>query len=150
MSKKLFVIWLILGMMAGCANASDQSKESDIRIVVTSDIHYLNPSYYKECDWFEDAMLKGDGKMVTHADEILDAFQKDMEKQMEKLRVSGNAFRKTHICYRGYSICKKVFPPSIIFYIVKEAEQEIHILRVLREERDWEKILLRQQKYTYP
>lgn len=85
MSKKLFVIWLILGMMAGCANASDQSKESDIRIVVTSDIHYLNPSYYKECDWFEDAMLKGDGKMVTHADEILDAFQKDMEKQNPQL-----------------------------------------------------------------
>ena len=82
--------------------------------------------------------------------ERADKFQKDMEKQMEKLRVSVNAFRKTHICYRGYSICKKVFPPSIIFYIVKEAEQEIHILRVLREERDWEKILLRQQKYTYP
>lgn len=33
---------------------------------------------------------------------------------------------------------------------MKEPEDEIHILRVLREERDWKKILEEQQEYTYP
>ena len=41
-------------------------------------------------------------------------------------------------------------PLSIIFYVVKEPENEIHILRVLREERDWGRILKEQQEYTYP
>lgn len=85
MSKKILVLWLIIGIIAGCSDTSDQPQENNMKIVVTSDIHYLNPDYYKECDWFEDAMLKGDGKMVTDADEILDAFQKDMEKQQPQL-----------------------------------------------------------------
>lgn len=29
-------------------------------------------------------------------------------------------------------------------------DNEIHILRVLREERDWQKILELEQDYTYP
>lgn len=45
---------------------------------------------------------------------------------------------------------KKLFSPSIIFYIIKEPENEVHILRVLREERDWENILEKQHSYTYP
>ena len=36
---------------------------------------------------------------------------------------------------------RQPFPPSIIFYVVKEPENEIHILRVLREEWDWGRIL---------
>lgn len=47
-------------------------------------------------------------------------------------------------------IYKKPFPPSIIFYVVKEPENEVHILRVLRQERDWETILVQNQEYTYP
>ena len=49
----------------------------------------------------------------------------------------------------GYSIYKNPFPPSIIFYIVMESEKEIHVLRVLREERNWESVLTRQHDYTY-
>lgn len=33
---------------------------------------------------------------------------------------------------------------------MKEPEKEIHILRVLRQERDWEKALKEKQDYTYP
>ncbi len=81
MNKKWYLLLASLIMLAGCSQASDEQKASDLKIVVASDIHYLTPEYYKDCDWFEDAMLEGDGKMVTYADEILDAFQKDMEKQ---------------------------------------------------------------------
>lgn len=47
-------------------------------------------------------------------------------------------------------IQKKPFPPSIIFYIVKESEQEVHVLRVVREEQNWERILCDERDYTYP
>lgn len=79
------MLWMILGMLAGCGNAQIKQNEGKMDLVVTSDIHYLHPDYYKDCVWFEDAMLKGDGKMVTYADEILEAFQKDMEKQKPQL-----------------------------------------------------------------
>ncbi len=36
----------------------------------------------------------------------------------------------------------------VIFYIIRESEKEIHVLRVLREERDWESILTQQHDYT--
>lgn len=81
--------------------------------------------------------------------ERADRFQQDIQKQMERLSVTGGIFGRTHIFYRSYSIYKQPFPPSIIFYIIKEPEKEIHILRVLREEQDWETILSEKQQYTY-
>ncbi len=53
-----------------------------------------------------------------------------------------DAFQKvaelnTQIFYKNYAIHKKPFPPSIIFYIIKESQKEIHILRILRNECDW-------------
>ena len=77
-------------------------------------------------------------------------FQNDVQKQLNDLKILANAFSRTHIYYRNYHIFKKPFPPSIIFYIIKEPEKEIHILRILREECNWEKVLTEQQKYTYP
>lgn len=79
-----------------------------------------------------------------------DIFQKDIKKKLQELEYTGGIFGRTHIFYRNYSIYKKPYPPSIIFYIIKEPEYEIHVLRVLREERDWEKILSEGQNYTYP
>lgn len=90
---------------------------------------------YIECDF---------GKMRA------DRFQKDIKEQMQKLEYMGGIFGMTCIFYRDYVIYKKPFPPSIIFYVVKEPENEVHILRVLRQERDWETLLVQNQEYTYP
>lgn len=79
-----------------------------------------------------------------------DRFQLDIEDQLERLENMGIMLSKTDLLYRGYPIYKKVFSPSIIFYIVKEPEKEIHVLRVLREERDWEKVMTLRQEYEYP
>ena len=68
-----------------------------------------------------------------------DRFQSDLKEQMQNLSQFSTAFPRTQILYRGYSIHKRSFPPSIIFYIIMEETKEIHILRVLRHERDWEK-----------
>ena len=70
-----------------------------------------------------------------------DRFQSDLKEQMQNLSQFSTAFPRTQILYRGYSIHKRSFPPSIIFYIIMEGTKEIHILRVLRHERDWENIL---------
>lgn len=78
-----------------------------------------------------------------------DRFQEDIKKEMEKLGYMGGVFPKTQILYRNYSIHKKPFPPSIIFYVLVKPKKEIHVLRVLREERDWKRILECQQNYTY-
>ena len=79
-----------------------------------------------------------------------DRFQNDIQAQMKKLGYMSGVFPKTHILYRNYYIHKKPFPPSIIFYVFMEHTQEIHILRVLREERDWTRVLEQEPNYTYP
>lgn len=82
--------------------------------------------------------------------ERADKFQKDIQKRIGSLGQLSGAFPKTQVLYRNYAIQKNVFSPSLIFYVVKEAEKEIHVLRVLREERDWKNILKSKQNYTYP
>ena len=73
--------------------------------------------------------------------ERADRFQNDIKNEMTKLGYMGSMFPKTQFWYRSYVIYKKPFPPSIIFYIVKESEKEIHVLRVLREEHNWGRTL---------
>ena len=82
------------------------------------------------------------------ASNVLTVF--NLKEQMQNLGQFSTAFPRTQILYRGYSIHKRSFPPSIIFYIIMEETKEIHILRVLRHERDWENILLQRSTYTYP
>lgn len=82
--------------------------------------------------------------------ERADRFEYDMKREIREIGFLGGVFGNTHIYYRSYTIFKKPFPPSIIFYIVKEPEKEVHILRVLRQECDWEKALKEKQDYTYP
>ena len=79
-----------------------------------------------------------------------DRFQSDLKEEIQNLDRFGTAFPRTQILYRGYSVHKKSFPPSIIFYIILEPAREIHVLRVLRHERDWESILTQRSLYTYP
>lgn len=79
-----------------------------------------------------------------------DKFQEDMNKQLKEIGYAGEGFGNTQLFYRTHSIFKKAFPPSIIFYVIKEPKKEVHILRVLREERDWKSILQKDTKYTYP
>lgn len=76
-SMKKIILLLVLFMLCGCTSKPLTSDES-LKIIVASDIHYFLKDYYQECEWFEDNMLYGDGKMVTYADEIIDAFVQDV------------------------------------------------------------------------
>lgn len=79
-----------------------------------------------------------------------DYFLTDIENEIAKLSYTGTIFPRIQIYYRNYHIYKKLFPPSIIIYILIEETKEVHVLRVLREERNWKHILNRTQAYTYP
>lgn len=83
-------------------------------------------------------------------EERADRFEMDIKSELEKLSCTAAFLPNTQIVYRGYMIQKKPFPPSIIFYIVKESEQEVHVLRVVREEQNWKRILSDNREYTYP
>ena len=87
---------------------------------------------------------------VQFGKERADRFQIDINSQFKMLKTTGSIFGKSNLHYQSYSIYRKLFPPSIIFYIIKESPKEIHILRVLREDRDWKSMLTKEQEYTYP
>lgn len=77
-------------------------------------------------------------------------FQEDIDKQTQDLGDKHITYGQIGIFYRNYPIYKKLFSPSVIFYIVKEPENEVHVLRVLREESNWKKTLQQTKQYTYP
>ncbi len=62
-------------------------NQSELKIIVASDLHYFLKDYYQDCEWFEESMLYGDGKMVTYGDEIIDAFIKAIQQEQPDLVV---------------------------------------------------------------
>jgi len=73
MMKKFFGLWISICLLSGCSSSSI-TKNEQLKIVVASDLHYFLKDYYQDCEWFEESILYGDGKMVTYGDEIIDAF----------------------------------------------------------------------------
>lgn len=55
--------------------------------------------------------------------ERADRFEYDMKQEIMEIGFLGGIFGNTHIYYRSYTIFKKPFPPSIIFYIVKSLKK---------------------------
>ena len=80
--------------------------------------------------------------------ERADKFQEEIKEQFRLLSEVNVMFNQTGTLYREYIIYMKPFPPSIIFYTM--IDSEVHILRVLREERNWESVLEREKTYIYP
>ena len=80
--------------------------------------------------------------------ERADKFQEEIKEQFRLLSEVGVRFYQTGILFREYIIYMKPVSPSIIFYTI--IDSEVHILRVLREESNWERILEREKIYTYP
>lgn len=76
--KKLIILFVMCFMLVGCQD-NVMSEDENLKIVVASDLHYFLKDYYKDCEWFEESMLQGDGKMVTYGDEIVSAFIEKMK-----------------------------------------------------------------------
>ncbi|MBQ9361102.1 MAG: type II toxin-antitoxin system RelE/ParE family toxin [Lachnospiraceae bacterium] len=81
--------------------------------------------------------------------ERADRFDEDIDREGEALGKSFKFYTGTGIYYREHLIMMKPFSPSIIFYFVDEKEERVYIIRVLRHERDWQKLLRDNISYTF-
>ena len=84
---------------------------------------------------------------IQFGKERADRFQEDIRSQIKSLEFLGGISGKTSIIIKNLFVYKKLFLPSIIFYIIDESQNRIYVLRVLREERNWKKILLQESDY---
>ena len=84
---------------------------------------------------------------IQFGKERADRFQEDIRSQIKSLEYLGGISGKTSIIIKNLFVYKKLFLPSIIFYIIDEFQNRIYVLRVLREERNWKKILLQESDY---
>lgn len=75
--KKLVMCLLALFLTA-CSSNPVFDKKDTLKIAVANDLHYFAKENYEQCEWFEEMTLQGDGKMVTHTNEILDAFMNSL------------------------------------------------------------------------
>ena len=81
--------------------------------------------------------------------ERADRFSDDIDREVAVLGSDFRHYTGTGIYYRKKLILKKVFGPSVIFYFVDDAKQTVYIIRILRHERNWQKILREGISYTF-
>lgn len=81
--------------------------------------------------------------------ERADRFTAEIDTEGNALGHEFQIYTGTEIYYRKKLILKKVFDPSIIFYFFDDSKQTVYIIRVLRHERNWQKILREGIGYTF-
>ena len=78
-----------------------------------------------------------------------DRFNDEIDLEIERLSKDFRMYAGTGIYYRKKLILKKVFDPSIIFYFVDDVKEKVYVIRVLRHERNWQKILREEISYSF-
>ena len=81
---------------------------------------------------------------------VADKFQLEIAQKIFSLNQDADVFRDIGIEYRGWSIKRRIYKKSLIFYIVKDMENEVHVIRVLTSDQKWEDIISEDDEYTYP
>lgn len=81
--------------------------------------------------------------------ERADRFVDEISQEGETLGRDFRLYSGTGIYYRQKLILKKVFDPSVIFYYVDDTKQSVYIIRVLRHERNWQKIIREEISYIF-
>ena len=80
--------------------------------------------------------------------EVADNFQAEIYSKIISLERDADIFRKLDMTYRGWTIKRRIYKKSLIFYVVKE--NEVHVLRVLTSDQKWEDLFKDDVEYTYP
>ena len=80
--------------------------------------------------------------------EVADNFQTEIYSTIISLERDADIFRKLDMTYRGWTIKRRIYKKSLIFYVVKE--NEVHVLRVLTSDQKWEDLFKDDVEYTYP
>ncbi len=82
-------------------------------------------------------------------EERAERFHSEIDYEVGRLGSTHKLYTGTGIYYRGFLILKKPFSPSIIFYTVDDLLKRVYVLRILRHERDWQKMLRETLYYTF-
>ena len=77
-------------------------------------------------------------------------YREEIYAELKSLSTDAEMYASSGFMYRNYNIHKKPFPPAIIFWVIQE--EEVHVLRVPREEMDWQRFFRENSdyEYTYP
>ena len=79
---------------------------------------------------------------------VADNFQLEIYSKIISLDWDADIFRKLDMTYRGWTIKRRIYKKSLIFYVVKE--NEVHVLRVLTSNQKWQDLFEDDIEYTYP
>ena len=103
----------------------------------------------RESEWWEDCgSAEREAIRVNHKSYFWRVYH-DIEREVLSLSRDYKLYTGTGIYYGKKLIFKKVFDPSIIFYYVDEPAKKVYIIRVLRHERNWQKLLREGISYTF-
>lgn len=76
-------------------------------------------------------------------------FMNAYDKEVSSLRYFPKGYRGINVEHRGYEIRIKPFDTYNIFFVVDEINQQVVILRVLKDRQNWNKILRTQITYHF-
>lgn len=76
-------------------------------------------------------------------------FTTDINREGAALGRDFRLYTGTGIYYRHKLILQKIFGPSIFFYFIDDVKETIFIIRVLRHERNWQKIIREGISYRF-
>ena len=100
---KAIAILLAFLLAAGTAG----SAAAETRLMVVSDLHYLDPSLYQGSGLFLQALRQGDGKITQYGEELLAAlYQEILREKPDALVVTGdltfNGEKASHLALAGW------------------------------------------------
>ncbi len=87
---------------------------------------------------------------MSFGGDSLHVFQKKWAAQQDFIASQPHGSASTKHEYQVLTIYMRVFKPSLIFYILEESMNTAVILRVLREESNWESIIINTDDYDFP
>ena len=77
------------------------------------------------------------------------SFLNRYDKEVKRLSEFPYGYRGVSFEYRGYEIRLKVFSTYNIFFIIDTEENQIVILRVLKDRQNWKVILQDEDEYSF-
>ena len=91
----IVVLWALAAAGAG----------ADTKLMVVSDLHYLEPSLYRESDYFLRALRRGDGKATQYGEELMAALYRTVfTERPDALIVTGDlTFNGEQLSHRALS-----------------------------------------------
>lgn len=112
---------LLLWRLFAPAPASEQPPREPVKLIVTSDLHYIAPALTDHGSYFQDLIENADGKAVEYCEEITDAFVSQViARKPDGLILSGdltfNGARQSHeaLVQKLQQVCDAGIPVFVI------------------------------------